>query len=263
MTTSDMQYSAKEIERLNKIISALLEQIDVLKKDNLSLVSYILENEPGYSPSEKENRHSELLYSSTEKSKGIPQSGYSISETNKGMPELSHSYTEKEKGMAEVGYSHSENDRGIPQLVYSIIEKYKGIKQDTMPVIENDKGITSVFVSNSAKTIEKKEADYQLPPTLALSDGNIGSLRARLSKTSFKVSRYDTRNAAAKILIHFYNKGNGSHKALKSLTGYSTGGLGKLMMIMRNKGMIQRTKFQQYVPSAVALQIMKEARLVQ
>jgi len=32
---------------------------------------------------------------------------------------------------------------------------------------------------------------------------------------------------------------------------------------MRNKGMIQRTKFQQYVPSAVALQIMKEARLVQ
>jgi hypothetical protein len=100
-----------------------------------------------------------------------------------------------------------------------------------------------------------------LPGTIAMNGGNISSLRLRLSHTSFRISHRRTRDAAAKLLIHFYNKNSGKHSALRTLTGYSKGGLGKLMMIMRKKGMITSKGYQQWAPSDYALKIMKEAHL--
>jgi hypothetical protein len=109
----------------------------------------------------------------------------------------------------------------------------------------------------------KNNDDYILPATIAASPANHGSLRLKLSHTSFRISHHDTREATAKLLIHFYNGGTARYTTLKSLTGYSIGGIGKLMMNLREKGMIQRTGFQRFKPSANALAIMRSARLIQ
>jgi hypothetical protein len=275
MTTSQSTAPEKEIEQLNRIIAALLEQIESLKYDNEALIKYILQNvsllgnsekgkrlpEPGLSYLEKVNSLQEPRYSFAEKDKGITESGSSLTENDKGISTSVPSLAENEMGITELSFSHLEKGKGITELVYSLIEKYKGISIANPSFVDNVRGISTLSPSLPEKTNQQTEADYVLPNTINTTGGNVSSLYLKLRSTAFKVSQWSTRNAAAKLLIHLYNKGNGSYGSLKSVTGYSKGGLGKFMMNMRQKGLIISTGYQQWYPSAYALRLMKEARL--
>jgi hypothetical protein len=49
-----------------------------------------------------------------------------------------------------------------------------------------------------------------------------------------------------KMLIHFHNKGRGDYPELRKLTGLSEGGVGKMIMSLKKRGLIQRTGYQQF-----------------
>jgi len=102
---------------------------------------------------------------------------------------------------------------------------------------------------------------HLLPPKLEASSDNVDLLAEQLTKAILIRSRDSARRSAAKLLIHFYNKGSGRYDELIKITGYTGSGLGKLMTLMRRKGLIQRKAFQQFAPSALALQLMQEAKL--
>src|SRR5881392_1348292 len=98
MNSSDDAAAAKEIEKLNKIISALLQQIDILREDNAALVQFILSKASGSQASEKDNASSDALQPSSEKGNSLPEAGYSPSEKGKGITEVGYSLAEKDKG---------------------------------------------------------------------------------------------------------------------------------------------------------------------
>jgi DNA-binding IclR family transcriptional regulator len=47
-------------------------------------------------------------------------------------------------------------------------------------------------------------------------------------------------------MIHFHNGGSSDYAGLQQLTGYSAGGLGKLLITLRKRGFIQRTGHGKY-----------------
>jgi hypothetical protein len=247
MTTLQPEAFEKEIDRLNKIISAILFQVDSLKEDNKVLVNYILSG----------SKESEVIG----KDRLSLQADPSHAENDNGISNLNPSLEEKSIGISIAETSFAENSKGIPQDIYSLVEKYKGISHVTSSYAENDKGISNDSSSLAEKVNAKTTQEYVLPQVVAFSGGNISALHLKLRSSSFRVSQRKTRETVAKLLIHFYNGNSGRYSTLKSLTGYSDGGIAKLLMILRKKGMIVSKGYQQWAPSAHALQLMKDAYL--
>lgn len=134
-------------------------------------------------------------------------------------------------------------------------------KQEFYPNMEQTGQVINPLYTNTGKDLISGEPIHSLSQTLMPSSENVGLLSAKLKQSILRRSGYSAQGGAAKLLIHFYNKGTGRYDELQKLTGYSEGGLAKLMMLVRAKGLIQRKAFQQFVPSQQALQLMQEAEL--
>jgi hypothetical protein len=261
MTTLQPEALEKEIERLNKIISAFIFQVDTLKEDNKDLVNYILTIQHEKPMEGSDNPSIKAGYSHAEKDNSPLHGTSSLAENDKGRNIDNPSLAEKSIGISENTSSLAENSKGIPHVISSLIEKYKGISINTPSLVENDKAISSITSSHAEKDNEKIKQEYVLPQTIAGTSINVSRLQSKLRGSVMKISRSATRNATAKLLIHLYNKGNGSYSSMKNVIGYSEGGLGKLMIILRKKGLVTSNGYQKWAPSAYALQLMKEAQL--
>src|SRR3954462_11227991 len=101
MNSPALQPMEKQTERLNKIISALLEQIDALKNNNRALINYILKDKSGYSLSEKGNASPKLSPSLSKNDNGIITRSSSLAEKDKGISNNSYSIAEKDNGTTE------------------------------------------------------------------------------------------------------------------------------------------------------------------
>ncbi len=209
---------------LEKEIARLNLIIDALAFENAAL-------KRGYSVSGKGNAPEEVGYSVAEKGKGITEVGYSV--------------VEKSKGITEVGYSVVEKGNGITEVGYSVVGKVNGITDFRSPVAEKGNGITEVL--------------KQLPEKIDPASGVVYKLNQKLrAMEKGKVKRSGSINSA-KLLVHFHNKSNSDHPTLRKLTGLSEGGLGKLIMSLKKRGLIVRDGWQKFALTPAAKKLLSEA----
>lgn len=179
--------------------------------------------------------------------KASPDLSYSVAENINGTTDDSNSVEEKENGITEHSYSITENGNGTTEQRSSIAEKMNGTTGHSYSVAENSRGIT--------------EERNSLPVTITIDSQNIVKLSLKLRSNGFpKVSSQGRRNTAT-LLLHFYNKGRGDHTTLRKLTELSKGGLAKLIMSLKKRGLIHRTAYREFGVSAGGMQLLHLAFL--
>jgi hypothetical protein len=192
-----------------------------------------------------------------------------------GTGERLHSNVKLPTGMSESVYSNTQLHLPVSKEYYPNTQQHLPVSKEFYPVKEQDMPVSREFYpetlqqdavmlplySDPGKNFPSGEGVYQLPQTIMVSTENMGLLCSKLGGSILKRSRSSALQGAAKLLIHFYNKGTGRYNDLRKLTGYSEGGLGKLMILVKQKGLIQRKAFQQFAPSPAALKLMQEAGL--
>ncbi|HLG35060.1 MAG TPA: hypothetical protein VI757_09285 [Bacteroidia bacterium] len=275
MDAPDISALQNEIVQLRKIISVLLEQIDMLKLNNTRAGNQTGGNNPVSSNPSQESGIIQLYPSNPQKEIGTNELISSTLQKESGMNEFISSDSKKEKGMNESISPTPKKESGMNEPILSPSQKESGtnevVSSDSLSTIPHNENILPASEKETAskqsvhlaleQTMGANEPVSSLPQTINSSDQNIYMLAAVLEKQIFQRSRDSAREGAARLLIHFYNKGSGRYEELQKLTGYSSGGLGKLMILMRRKGLMQRSAFQQFVPSARALQLMQLAKL--
>ena len=247
MNTPDLSQEQQEIIRLNKIISVLLEQIDSLKLNYSRLQEQMTTNQVFDGISGQPTGINKMVDSHLQQPTGINKMVDAHLQQPTGTNKMIDSHLLHPTGMNKMIDSH--RTQGMP--VNNVIDANM---QQGMPVNKE-------IYPHGQQGLPVDQPVYQLPPTLMVSGENINLLCRKLGESILKRSRDSARENAADLLIHFYNKGSGKYEDLEKVTGYSKGGLAKLMILMRNKGLITRSAFQQFSPSQKALQLMQEAKL--
>lgn len=217
MSEEENSYLRKEISRLNQIITVLLEQNEVLKRE----ISYV----KNYIAAKTADNSNEKIFIGEG---NIPVSNEKISIGENNNP-----------------YSYDKINIGEENIIPSYEEIIRGI------------GI--VPSSNDKTNIGKGNDVKPLPEVWAIDDGSVRLVSKRLKEVGLRnVKKMGKRNIS-KLLLHFHNKGKGSYAELRKLTGLSEGGLAKLIMSLKKRGLIHRSAYQQFELGATAKQLLENA----
>jgi biotin operon repressor len=218
MPETEISILKNEIARQNRIIEALLTHNEQLRAENANLKNETSPEHGSYSVSEIEKSPIDGSYSITEKGKGIPTGSNAVPEKEKGMPADSNSV--------------SEIRNGIPTENYSILEKMNG-----MPISSNAVSKTGNGINTGSNSIPEK---------VEPSTGNILRVNANFRAIKGgKMKRSGSKNIA-KLLIHIHNGNSGSYPELRKATGLSEGGVGKLVMSLKKRGLIVSSGWQRF-----------------
>ncbi len=88
---------------------------------------------------------------------------------------------------------------------------------------------------------------------------NVSKLARIMKPAGFNKVRSDAIDNATRIVIHFYSKGEGDSATLRKLTKLSKYGLAKYIRSLKKRGLIQRTRWQQFSPTVYAVSLMQKA----
>ena len=244
MSENNLTQSQAEIARLNKIINVLLEQNDQLR----GICSQLEKKLALHSTSEQPNNTNQATDKNTDSDSGINQPIHSISSEQQGVNISIHSLNEQESGISQNLHSLIEQNTGINQPLHS--PSLTGIPSNDL------------ISSTSSTTIPVNEQNYLLPEKAELSDELIAKLSSSLLTQKLIRAGSGTPQAAAKLLFHFHNGGRCLYTELIQLTGYSQGGLAKLLMNLRSKDLLVRASFQRYILTQKGKKLLYEAVVI-
>ena len=139
--------------------------------------------------------------------------------------------------------SFKEGNNNVAEGIANIKE---GNNNDTTGRVNNSQGINN----NAGGMVEADKASNNITETMlqTIEPTNeiIGALEKELRASGYNRVSHSGVNNAAKLIIHLYNKGDGSYPQLKKITGHSTDGIAKFIMSMKKRGWIHRYGFQQF-----------------
>ncbi|MBK7148099.1 MAG: hypothetical protein IPH78_04565 [Bacteroidetes bacterium] len=226
-----LQDLRNEIALLKKMLIVLMEQNDALKAENSRL--------------QQLSETKTLTHSLPESHMTTKQSPHSLPETQMAAKQLTDSLSELQMTTKQSQHSLPETQMATKQLTDSLSQSPMASKQ--------------ILEQPAQQTQPADDVAASLPASLLLSGHNISILSSQLYHAKFGGWKNDTTLAAAKLLLHFYNQLPGDYPTLRKLTGYSEGGLGKLLMNLRQKGYLIKTGFQQHALTGRSLEFIKKA----
>ncbi len=165
--------------------------------------------------------------------------------------------------LSRVASLESENARlktvlGISAADNSNNSYSTGISGSASSLDNSNLGISRTVNGNESSNVGISTSAKPLPQTLEISQGLISLLSQVLRQSGFKHAKRDTTENAARLLLHFHNKGRGGYPELRKLTGLSEGGVAKFIMSLKKWNLIKRTGYQQFAPTPHADQIMQK-----
>ncbi|HLG34947.1 MAG TPA: hypothetical protein VI757_08720 [Bacteroidia bacterium] len=197
-----------EVERLNKIISILVDRIDVLKRENIILRNVITANKLNIPASGLSNGTKDIVSTIPEKGSGTTDSRSTIPEKGSGTTDIRSTIPEKGNGTNDIGST-------IP-------EKGNGINANLTPV-----------ALVGAHPIE-------------INYGSVLKLSRALKKL-FPVSiKHRTLRSVASQLLLLHNSGHASYSELRKISGLSVPGFAKHAPKLQRQGLIRREGYQKY-----------------
>jgi hypothetical protein len=244
MSENNSTQSQAEIARLNKIINVLLEQNDQLR----GICSQLEEKF--------------ALHSLSEQPKNTNQATERNTDSNLGMKQPLHSTPLDKQGVNQPTHSTNEQEAGISQKIHSLNEQTIGTNQPVHSPSLTPIPSNQLIQPTASTTIPVKEEMYPLPEKTEPSDELISKLSSNLLTQKLIRAGNSTPQAAAKLIIHFHNGGSGLYTELIQLTGYSQGGLAKLLMNLRSKDLLVRASFQRYILTQKGKKLLYEAVVI-
>lgn len=231
MQEQDLPDLQKENATLRKIVNVLLEQNEAKQQQIHLLQQQIETNRATHSPLQQQDDTKQTAHS-------LPQLPLEPSQ-------LLHSLTQTKIESKQATDSLSQLPVASSQATHSLSQTEIEAKQLTQPNSDLSSGM-------------KHEAE-PLPLKLAEDKHNFQNLAVHLHASGFGGYKMETCRVAARLLVCFYNNETASYKQLKRLTSYSDGGLGKLMMNLRRKGLLIKSGFQKHCVTGKACKLMQEA----
>ncbi len=158
----------------------------------------------------------------------------------------------------EPGYSDVENESGITNGSSSVMENGSGTTDLSSSNAENMNGRKDLSSSVAETGNGRKDILPALPEKIEPEGNIVLTIREKLnSGAHIRVKKSSLRSHAI-MLIHFHNKGGGSHPELRKLTGLSEGGLSKSIMALTKRGLIMRDGFQRFLLTTAAKELLKQ-----
>ena len=218
MSQEEKSHLKAEIARLNKIINVLLEQNDAIKAT-----------------------YSQLLLR-FEANNSIDRKTY----THLGLNTPVQSQSPRELGLSTPTQCQLSTDLGINQATQSQLPTDIGLNTATQSHLPTDLGMNRPLHPESPTPLPLKQETTTLPEQIVPSNTLFASVAQKLGAAGFTRVKSGTLQTAAQLCIHFHNGGNADYAGLQQLTGYSAGGLSKLLITLRKRGFIQRTGYGKY-----------------
>ncbi len=231
MNEEEKAFFQTETGRLNKLISVVLEQNELLKAEISYLKTYMLQN--NLALPDPKTGIGQLLSAMSYDKTGVwhPPSAMSNDKTGMGQEQNAEPYDKNGMGQQNAAMSYDKTVMGQQNAAVSYDKSGMGQLQAAKP----------------------------LPETYPNDNNAIVWLGNTLQDSGFTHVPYTARRNAAKLLIHFYNKGRSDYTELRKLTELSQGGLSKFMTSLRRRGLIRKGTVQKHEPTAHALQLMQKA----
>lgn len=245
MSEQETSHLRAEIARLNKIINVLLEQNDAIKANYSQL---LLRFEANNSLDRKTDTHL-----------GINTSTQSQVETNLGINTTTQSQLSTHTGLTTTTQSQLPNQIGLNTPTQSQLPTDLGLNRPLHPDTPTPIPLNTLPQSNTPQGVPPQQQTVILPEQIVPSNTLFATVAHKLEAAGFTRVKSTTRQTAAQLFIHFHNGGSADYAGLQKLTGYSAGGLSKLLITLRKRGFIQRTGYGKYGLTEKGKQILAQA----
>lgn len=231
-----------EIARLNRVVDTLVSFNQRLTAENAYLRSLL----------EPQN----LTYTILKSQDGITNHSDATVNSDIGTTNNTYSNVKSDNGITKHSEGIESSDNRITNSGYSIPKSENGITKRSGGTESFDSGITK----HSAGTVSFEDGistvSAALPVTIALTPEHAQRLAGNLKSLGFVRLSARTLLSVAKIMLHLYNNGDGSHETFRKTTGLSKGGLAKLIISLKKRGVITRTGYRQFQLTAHVRQIV-------
>jgi len=239
-----------EIDRLNKIINILVDQVGILKAENTHYLNVINENNAGStivgkvigSPNDGSTIAGKVIGSPNDESTvavkviGTPHIGSTIDEKGIGIPHIGSAIAGKVIGSPNDGSTVAGKVIGTPHIGSTIDEKGIGI-----PHIGSAIAGKVIGSPNDGNTIAGK--GNALITINATSEFKLA--RALLKYYPVSIKRV-ALESIARQLLHLYNNGRTHRIELRNISGLSKPGFAKAIPKLVRRGMVKKVSYQEY-----------------
>ena len=245
MSNEEIALLKADNDRLNKIIGIVVEQNELLKLENAFLKKAVTPKD--------------IINSFAKIGMAIKSNENALAKLDEGLRTNTNNLAENKEGNNNNVENHVNFKEGNNNGTKDLDNFNQGNSNGTEGIANNKEGN-----SNSTRDIATaNEADNNvievMPSTIEPSDNIIGALEKELKASGYNRISHSGVNNAAKLLIYFYNKGDGSYPELKKITGHSTPGIAKFIMSMKKRGWIHRFGFQQFGLTDNGVALIKQA----
>lgn len=241
----DSSQLKEEIARLHAIIDILIRQNKTLHAE----IAYLKNRNASpdvFSSNDKIEKGSSGSDNSYDKiEKGITNAYTSNENFEKGSSGADNSYVKVEKGSSGVDNSSDKIEKGITGVDSSFVKSDIGIKYTGSPLVKSDTGRTDVL--------------NPLPIFVEVTPAVVARLALLLKASGVKKVRRSTLTDMATIILRGHNKQDCSHRELRKITGHSEGGIAKLLIAMKKRGLIFRDGFKRFGLSAASKEMLRQA----
>ena len=245
MSNEEIALLKADNDRLNKIIGIVVEQNELLKLENSFL--------------KKSVTPKDIINSFAKVGMAIKSNENTLAKLDEGLRTATNELAEIKEGN-NINTKGTENFKEGNNNGTKDLDNFNQGNSSSTEDIKNNKDGNNNGTRDMAKTIDAdSQAIEVMPEAIQPSDNIIGALGKELKASGYnRISRSGVNNAA-KLLIHFYNKGSGSYPDLKKITGHSTPGIAKFIMSMKKREWIHRFGFQQFGLTDKGVALIKQA----
>ena len=245
MANEEIAQLKADNERLNKIISIVVEQNELLKLENSFLKKAVTPKD--------------IINSFAKIGMAIKSNENALVKLDEGLSYVTNDYVNNKEGNNNVTEGMVKTKNGISNSTVELVESKDGNNNSTEALLKinngNSNGTGGVVYSDDTLS----NITEAMPATIDASGNIIGAVEKELKASGYNRISNSGVNNAAKLLIHFYNKGEGSYPQLQKITGHSTDGIAKFIMSMKKRGWIHRFGFQQFGLTDSGVALIKQA----
>ncbi len=186
---------------------------------------------------------------------------YVLTEKLQETETLLYAYLKNNIGINNVVGGTLENKVGINERLYAYEKSNVGINNFMDDTIENNVGINNGLYAYDKSNIGIDDVVGGIPENkVGINKINIGMLMGELKAVMNKCSAISLNNTA-KTLVQLHTNLKCSQKDLMKVTNLSLDGIAKHIKALKNRNLIIKVAFQQYILSDEAIKMLEAARV--
>jgi hypothetical protein len=246
MTTDEISSLKNEILKQNTIIAALIQQIEILKKENESLKKGIPTPNAQDAISNSDIGAQNIQGANLKSGNGTNNVQGTIQRNENGTNNVQSTIPKNENGTNNVQGAIHENENGTNNVQSTIPGNENGTNNVQTPIQGNGNGTKSVIASNSNFYLPSIEDNHINRNRLATALHRLLPLRAGRDKAY---------HVAIEILL-LHNSGHATSDELRKATGLSKPGFKKHLPKVKRHGFIYKAGYKKYMLTNESKQIL-------